>query len=41
MIIEIIKKVREKVGNEYIVGIKINSEDGDKNEIFNKIGTIF
>ena len=30
-LIEIIQKVREKVGKEYIVGMKINSEDGDKN----------
>ena len=32
-LLEIIKKVREKVGNDYIVGIKINSEDGNKNGI--------
>ena len=32
-LMEIIAKVREKVGNEYIVGLKINSEDGDKNGI--------
>ena len=30
---EIIAKVREKVGKEYIVGLKINSEDGDPNGI--------
>ena len=32
-LIEIIKKVREKVGKEYIVGMKINTEDGDVNRI--------
>ena len=32
-LVEIINKVREKVGKDYIVGIKINSEDGDKNGI--------
>ena len=32
-LLEIIKKVREKVGNDYIVGLKINSEDCDKNGI--------
>ena len=32
-LLEIIAKVREKVGNDYIVGLKINSEDGDKNGI--------
>ena len=32
-LMEIIAKVREKVGKEYIVGLKINSEDGDKNGI--------
>ena len=32
-LIEIINKVREKVGKDYIVGLKINSEDGDKNGI--------
>ena len=32
-LLEIITKVREKVGKEYIVGLKINSEDGDKNGI--------
>ena len=32
-LLEIISKVREKVGNEYIVGLKINSEDGDENGI--------
>ena len=32
-LMEIISKVREKVGNDYIVGLKINSEDGDKNGI--------
>jgi 2,4-dienoyl-CoA reductase-like NADH-dependent reductase (Old Yellow Enzyme family)/glyoxylase-like metal-dependent hydrolase (beta-lactamase superfamily II) len=32
-LLEIIAKVREKVGKEYIVGLKINSEDGDKNGI--------
>ena len=32
-LIEIIEKIREKVGKDYIVGIKINCEDGDKNGI--------
>jgi len=32
-LVEIINKVREKVGKDYIVGMKINSEDGDKNGI--------
>ena len=32
-LIEIIEKVREKVGKEYIVGIKINTKDGDVNGI--------
>ena len=32
-LLEIIKKVREKVGSDYIVGLKINSEDCDKNGI--------
>ena len=32
-LIEIIKKVREKVGKKYIVGMKINTEDGDENGI--------
>ena len=32
-LLEIIEKVREKVGKDYIVGLKINSEDGDKNGI--------
>ena len=32
-LIEIIQKIREKVGKEYIVGVKINSEDGDKDGI--------
>ena len=32
-LLEIITKVREKVGKDYIVGLKINSEDGDKNGI--------
>ena len=32
-LLEIISKIREKVGNEYIVGLKINSEDGDKHGI--------
>jgi len=32
-LIEIIQKIREKVGKDYIVGVKINSEDGDKNGI--------
>ncbi len=32
-LVEIIHKVREKVGKDYIVGIKINSEDGDDNGI--------
>ena len=32
-LLEVIAKVREKVGKDYIVGLKINSEDGDKNGI--------
>ena len=32
-LLEVIAKVREKVGKGYIVGLKINSEDGDKNGI--------
>ena len=32
-IIEIIKKIREKIGNEYIILLKINSEDDDPNGI--------
>ena len=32
-LMEIISKVREKVGKEYIVGLKINSEDADQNGI--------
>ena len=32
-LMEIIAKVREKVGKEYIVGLKINSEDADQNGI--------
>ena len=32
-LLEIISKIREKVGNEYIVGLKINSEDGDEHGI--------
>ena len=32
-LLEIIEKVREKVGKDYIVGIKINSEDGMPNGI--------
>ena len=32
-LIEIIEKIKEKVGKDYIVGIKINCEDGDKNGI--------
>ena len=32
-LLEIIQKVREKVGKEYIVGLKINSEDSDENGI--------
>ena len=28
-LIEVIEKVREKVGKDYIVGLKINSEDAD------------
>ena len=30
---ETLEKIREKVGKEFIVGVKINSEDGDKNGI--------
>ena len=32
-LVEIIEKVREKVGKDYIVGLKINSEDGEENGI--------
>ena len=32
-LIEIIEKIKERVGKDYIVGIKINCEDGDKNGI--------
>ena len=32
-VIEIIKKIRERIGNEYIVILKINSEDNDPNGI--------
>ena len=32
-LVEILGKIREKVGNEFIVGVKINSEDGDKSGI--------
>ena len=32
-VIEIIKKIREKIGNEYIILLKINSEDDDPNGI--------
>ena len=31
--IEIIGKIRKKVGNDFIVGVKLNCEDGDKNGI--------
>ena len=30
---EIIEKIKEKVGKDFIVGVKINSEDGDENGI--------
>ena len=30
---ETLEKIREKVGKDFIVGVKINSEDGDKNGI--------
>ena len=30
-VIEIIKKIRERIGNEYIILLKINSEDDDPN----------
>ena len=33
LVIEIIKKIRERIGNEYIVILKINSEDNDPNGI--------
>ena len=33
IIIEIIKKMRARVGNEYIIILKINSEDDDPNGI--------
>ncbi len=32
-LIEIIGKIREKVGNDFIVGVKLNSEEGDENGI--------
>ena len=32
-LVEIIEKIREKVGKDYIVGLKINSEDGEENGI--------
>ena len=32
-LIEILGKIREKVGNDFIVGIKLNCEEGDKNGI--------
>ena len=32
-LVEVIEKVREKVGKDYIVGLKINSEDADPNGI--------
>ena len=32
-LVEIIEKMREKVGKEYIIGVKINSEDADPNGI--------
>jgi 2,4-dienoyl-CoA reductase-like NADH-dependent reductase (Old Yellow Enzyme family) len=32
-LIEIIGKIRKKVGNDFIVGVKLNCEDGDKNGI--------
>ena len=30
-LIETLGKIREKVGNDFIVGIKLNCEEGDKN----------
>ena len=30
-VIEIIKKIREKIGDEYIILLKLNSEDDDPN----------
>ena len=35
-VIEIIKKIRERIGNEYIIMLKINSEDNDPNGITQK-----
>ena len=32
-LLEILGQIREKVGNDFIVGIKLNCEDGDKNGI--------
>ena len=32
-VIEIIKKIREKLGNEYIILLKLNSEDDEPNGI--------
>ena len=33
LVIEIIQKIRERIGNEYIIILKINSEDNDPNGI--------
>ena len=32
-LVEIIEKVRKKVGDEFVIGVKINSEDGDEKGI--------
>lgn len=36
IVIEIVKKMREKVGNDFIIGIKLNTEDGNENGISEK-----
>ena len=33
IVIEIVKKMREKVGNDFIIGIKLNTEDRNENGI--------
>ena len=39
-VIEIIKKIREKIGDEYIILLKLNSEDDDPNGTNYKIISI-
>ena len=36
IVIEIVKKIREKLGNDFIIGIKLNTEDGNENGISEK-----